>query len=307
MVTQSRAAERSASALGTRPLVVGVGGNSHSAGAVVWAAEEAERTGSPVRLVTAVPTDVTPREHQDAAAHGLAGLARRLTLAALDQREVTGRPVEVLLEASEDAALVVVGRRKVGSARRLVVGSTSAALAGRSPVPVVVVPEDWMQPTMSASPIVVGVSTDRHPHHDHVLDFAFDRADSMRVPLVVVSAHEIPSLAAWSPVDLRARRRHAEEALQLRLVPWRAQFPHLEVVARSVAEPAYRAVLDSSRVAQLLVVGRHPGVRIDGFSPTSTTRAVLHHATRPVAVVPAPAEAATRSDAPWADRWSPLY
>jgi nucleotide-binding universal stress UspA family protein len=310
VVTQSSATQHSDSTVTTRPLVVGVDAGGRSASAVVWAAEEAERTGTPVRLVTAVASHPTPAGHEEAANHGLAALARRLTLSELDQQEVVGRPVEVLLDEAVDAAMVVVGQRGAGPAQRLMVGSTSIAVAGRSPVPVVVVPEEWMQPSMSAAPIVVGVSTDEGDRDEVVLAFAFERAERMRVPLIAVSSHDVPALAAWSPVDLEVHHSRCLEALYLRLRPWQDRYPDLEVVVRSVAERPEQAVLDASHVAQLMVVGRHPSTHFAGFSPTSTTRAVLHHAARPVAVVPVapdPDHRTQRTGDTWQDRWTPTY
>jgi len=66
--------------------------------------------------------------------------------------------------------------------------------------------------------------------------------------------------------------------------------PRLEVVARSLPEPAHLAVLDASKVAQLTVVGRHTSPHLSGFRIGSTARSVLNAAERPVAVIPAPFE-----------------
>jgi nucleotide-binding universal stress UspA family protein len=67
---------------------------------------------------------------------------------------------------------------------------------------------------------------------------------------------------------------------------WRGRYPDLEVVDRSVAKTAERALLDASPVSQVIVVGQHRGSSRGGLSLGSTTRGVLHRVTRPVAVVP---------------------
>jgi nucleotide-binding universal stress UspA family protein len=228
----------------------------------------------------------------------MASLARELTLSDVAFHEAIGNAADTLLTSTRDAdaQLVVVGRRTSGAARRMLVGSTSRSVAGRAHVPVVVVPEPWIQPTMSSAPIVVGVGTpDLRTEDvvdpaldDAVLAFAFERAHRIRVPLIVVSAWEMPTIYTWSPADIAHWRRRYESALDERLVPWCARYPHLEVVARSLPEPAQLALLDASRMAQLTVVGRHPSPPLGGFPIDSTAQSVLNGAVRPVPVIPAP-------------------
>jgi nucleotide-binding universal stress UspA family protein len=179
---------------------------------------------------------------------------------------------------------------------------------------VVVVPEPWIQPSMSTAPVIVGVASPllSNGHvaapgpETAVLGHAFDRAARLRVPLIVVCAWEIPSLCAWSPSEVAAWRGRHEAALDELLEPWRERFPELEVVARCVAEESEQALIDASRVSQLIVVGRHRGSHSKGLTLGGTTRGVLHRATRPVAVVPVePPDAATREHD--ASNWGPLF
>jgi nucleotide-binding universal stress UspA family protein len=257
----------------------------------VWAAEEAERTGTSLVVVTA-----HHGAHRRDGEQGLEALARRLTSSNVAVRDVVGPPVDALLATAveEGAALLVLGHRSLGAAQRVLTESTSRAVTGRSPVPVVVVPETWIQPTMSSAPIVVGLGFPdlatgelaAARRDDEVLAFAFDRADDMQVALIVVSAWEMPSLSTWSPADVTAWRRRSIATLDERLAPWCRRYPHVEVVARSLPEPAHLALLDAGKVAQLTVVGRHPGSHLGGSSIGSTVRHLLHSTDRPVAVVP---------------------
>lgn len=67
---------------------------------------------------------------------------------------------------------------------------------------------------------------------------------------------------------------------------WRERFPDVKVEAvHSQSDPAM-AVLDKGQRAQLVVLGRHPDVKLDGFKFGSVTRAVLHYSECPVVVVP---------------------
>jgi nucleotide-binding universal stress UspA family protein len=297
-------------------IVVGADVRGRSTSAVVWAAEEAQRTGHPLLVVTAHDDTPTPPDGQ----HGLEGLARRLTLSEVAFRDVVGDPADTLLAAATDAdaALVVVGRRSLGAPQRVLVGSTSRMVAGRSPLPVVVVPEPWIQPTMSSAPVVAGIGSPGvstgdladPARDDAVLAFAFARAAQLHAPLIVVSSWELPSIYSWSPSDVEGWRRRYDAALDERLASWCRQYPDLEVIARSQAVPAHLALLDASKVAQLTVLGRHAHAHLPGFALGSTLRHVLGGTDRPVAVVPADDPAETAASAERATRfptWAPMF
>ncbi len=299
----------------SRPVVVGVDGVATSSSAVLWGCAEAVALGVPLTLVTAcdataqtvagpAPITMDPASYvavKRAAEQDLRKVARGL-LADAPQVElavVEGTPREVLLRLAADSDLLVVGRRGLGAAHRLLVGSTSLAVAGRAPVTVVVVPETWVQASRSTAPVVVGVAIDdtaadadatldEDSPDGRVLRFAFEHAARLRVPVVAVSAWDLPALYSWSPADITASRARHDAALERRLAPWRERYPDVELSSASVAEPSAQALLDAASVAQLVVVGRHTAPRhVGGFRFGSTARGVLHHASCPVAVVPA--------------------
>jgi nucleotide-binding universal stress UspA family protein len=282
------------------PIVVGVDTRGRSTSAVVWAAEEADRTGIPLRLVSVHEGDSDREDPQST--HGLAVLARRLALSDVSYLAVSGNPTDVLLAEAGRASLLVVGRRGRSGAQRLMLGSTSLAVSGRSPVPVVVVPEPWIQPSLSSAPVVVGVTAPdltnarlTKPLEQQgagreaaVLAYAFERASRLRVPLLVVSAWEVPPLQSWSPADVAAWRERYAEALEGLVAAWRERYSDVEVVARVVAEAPGQAVVDASVVCQLIVVGRQLRRQLGRLTFGSTTGSVLDRANRPVAVVPVP-------------------
>ena len=96
--------------------------------------------------------------------------------------------------------MLVVGRRTRAGLQRLLLGSTSIAVAGRAPVPVVVVPDSWVPARTASAPVVVGVTGDGDDKP--ALRFAFEHAAALRVPLVAVHAWEIPPLLTWSPTEI---------------------------------------------------------------------------------------------------------
>ena len=272
-----------------RSIVVGVDTRGRSVSALVWAVDEAERDGSGLTLVSATRGS-TPRD--SLGQHDAGALARRISYIDVEQRAVDGPPVEVLLDASVDADLLVLGCRTVRPGQRIVAGSTSRAVACWSPVPVVIVPEPWIQPSLAAAPIVAGVRPADSEHNDksspldeEVLAFAFARASALRVPLVVVSAWEIPNLYSWSPPSIEAVRTKYDASLDERLSSWRTRYPDVEVTVRNVAEKPAQAALDASNIAQLVVIGRHHSRSLSGILG-ATVRRVLRESTRPVAIVP---------------------
>lgn len=275
-----------------RPLVIGVAPDGRSASAVVWGSEEANRTGRPLLLVTAE----TDKRDDVPGDHDLASVARRLTLSDVQHVVRDGRASRVILDAVDSsAALTVVGRRGMSLLRRSAVGGTSLTVVTESPCPVIMVPEEWIQPGLCSEPIVLGLTPDdlfdeeRFGNQDpqrQVIEFAFRRAESMHVPLVVTSAWDIPPSLLRNPGEIARCRDRFAERLERRLVVWRELYPMVEVSLRSQAASALAALLEAEGEAQLTVVGRHSGATPPPFGLGSTTRALIRRAHRPVAVIP---------------------
>jgi nucleotide-binding universal stress UspA family protein len=144
--TPTRAGERAGGPPPPTTVVVGSDGGACALEAVRWATTEAARRGAPLRIVHAAP-------HLRAASGGAPlPTARRLTGTAYTLARRTDRgvavstavvsddPVTALLQAAEDAALVVLGVATTGAADELVLAPVAQRVAARSPRPVVVVP-----------------------------------------------------------------------------------------------------------------------------------------------------------------------
>ncbi|QGG94729.1 universal stress protein [Actinomarinicola tropica] len=140
-----------------RRLVVGVDGSHDSARAVATAATLAAACGAEVVGVHAVglmhridgemrPSD----QNRERIATDVATWAAPLGERDVPYRTVIedGPPGLVLLRVveREEAGLVVLGTRGLGSSEGVVLGSTSHHLVQHSPVPVVVVPHDAALP-----------------------------------------------------------------------------------------------------------------------------------------------------------------
>lgn len=137
-----------------RHIVVGTDGSSGADAAVAWAAQEARRTDSVLELVVAwtwtapffpleadlsVPIEESLRK---AAEETLGRTDDRLDLHGLTVKRTVreGAAADALVDQSREAGMLVVGRRGLGVARELFLGSVSHACTHRSVVPIVVVP-----------------------------------------------------------------------------------------------------------------------------------------------------------------------
>jgi nucleotide-binding universal stress UspA family protein len=132
-------------------IVVGVDGSQFSVDALVWAAHQAETTGSRLRLVTAwdqptyrgVGRPILDEELERQARGALEHTAQKALGAQWANRiealVVSGQPAEVLIRAAEDADLLVVGSHGRGGFASMLLGSVSHECTAHAPCPVVVV------------------------------------------------------------------------------------------------------------------------------------------------------------------------
>ena len=140
-------------------IVVGMDGSGCSVAALRWALEEARLRGARIRAVYAWGTPFVSTYHE--AAHYIdtdfaavrAAATRVLEAAVADavggragveveQIVVEGPAAGALIDASRDAALLVVGSRGIGGFTGLLLGSVSHQCAQHAACPVVIVREE---------------------------------------------------------------------------------------------------------------------------------------------------------------------
>ncbi|MFF8910660.1 universal stress protein [Streptomyces olivaceoviridis] len=130
---------------GHRRVVLGVGGKPADAAAVRFAVEEARRRAVPLEAVRAwrCPAQgVPPRLHEERAEDELATALQDLpTDVQVHRRTVEGHARRVLLDASADADLLVVGARRREGHHGLQLGRVAHAVLHHSACPVAVVPQ----------------------------------------------------------------------------------------------------------------------------------------------------------------------
>lgn len=280
------------------PVVAAVDGSERNRAAVNWAAHEAAALGRELTLVTAVPDYLVPTPHfsvhtQDQEVLDMLTRVRDEVVDILPEESVhleavAGNAVDVLLSKADSAGLIVVGKRGLGGFTRMIVGSTSIALAGRSPVPVAIVPDSWDPAERVGRPVVLGI--DLAKPDEEPIEAAFKRAERLGVILVAVHGWETPAVYSWDAATIAGAVTELDEDESTRfdevLAFWRERHPDVTVRAMRLHKHPAAAVLEAAQEAQVVVLGRHPAGIFGGFAFGSVARAVLHYAECPVVVVP---------------------
>ena len=139
--------------------------------------------------------------------------------------------------------------------------------------------------------IVVGV--DGSPAAKEALRYALHEASIRGTRVRAVHAwnpaHGVPTTGAGlvAPVDVGSYRKAEEELLQS-TVDAVAGEKAAQVDRVLVEAPAGRAIVDNSRDAELIVVGRRGLGAVRSIVLGSVSSYVIQHATCPVLVIPAP-------------------
>jgi nucleotide-binding universal stress UspA family protein len=288
--------------MATKPVIVGVDGSEKSLLALEWAALEARRHSSPLRIVSA--PDVMPRMHAyHASPAGIAAALRGISARALeaaitrseevapglpvDTRLLSGPPAVAVAESGSGASMLVVGARGAGGFAAMMLGSVSRYVATWAPCPVVVVREETM---VVHREIAVGV---RDPEDaTGVLAFAFEEAALRRADLVVVHTwYWLPpapgEAGALRPADPERIAAEAGRHLATVLEEWHGKYPGVRVRQDIIRGHPGRVLASYSARSDLVVLGRHGHPAGPGPGIGSVQHAVLDHAHGPVAVVPA--------------------
>lgn len=277
-------------------IVVGVDGSDESLAALDWAAHAADLHDAGLTVVATYLVPFTPDhvigdpvgEVRDAANRAAEAARARLGSRGTGKNEpevvvAPGSAAYVLSERSRTCDLVVVGRRGLGAFNRVLLGSTSAALAATAPGAVAVVPAG----ATIGDPrrIRVGVGRDDEPD---VLGAAFAEADARGSALEVLHVTNTdPVASAVLEMDpVAASWREAAKAdLADRVARWSEKYPQVTctIVIRR-GDPA-TVLLHGLTPDDLLVVGGRRHRRVMGRILRSVADAVLRSAPCPVVVV----------------------
>ncbi|QTD96429.1 universal stress protein [Streptomyces cyanogenus] len=297
----------------SRTVTVGLDDSPESRAAAEWAAREALLRGLPLKIVHVqepMPRYVarTPLLDLDdyrlwaerSAREAADGIRLRHPGIEVTTEQLTGTAADVLCEAAGLAELLVLGSRGLGGLSGFMVGSVSLGVVARAERPVVLVrageqaaDEHRMDPAGVPSaaapfrPVVLGLDIDQPD--DTLLEFAFDAAARRSAALRAVHAWPAPPASfhgfTADPALHDVLARGQASLLGKVLRPWREKFPDVEVIEAVRCGGAAQVLVDGSRDASLVVVGRRIRTGPFGARIGHVTHSALHHIAAPVAVV----------------------
>lgn len=137
-----------------KPIVVGVDGSPDSVLALRWASEYAQRFDAPLWALTAWqapivygPASFSAQDYAGFKDRAHTRLVETMREALGEDAQITGKverghPSDMLVQASKDAQLIVVGSRGLSSFGGMLLGSVSQHCVTHAYCPVIVVPPE---------------------------------------------------------------------------------------------------------------------------------------------------------------------
>ncbi|MGB3737188.1 MAG: universal stress protein [Ilumatobacter sp.] len=285
--------------------VVGVDGSECSRHAALWAAAHVSGRASELQLAASwnvpVSSGMIPMSTltssasfdalEDSAQAAVDDVARKLRTPVevpITRSVGHGGAAACLLDTADRGALLVVGSRGLGGFARLLLGSTSTQCATHSSVPVAVIP--------STSPITPAVS----------IVVAFDGSANSIAALTWANKFAAPGstidcVLVWdtSPITAGGGQFFFPDATDLA----EERFEHLVMrtirpiqrdgieIRRTFVNGRPRSTLaEFAQASDILVMGARGHGAVASVVLGSVSTWLLHHATRPMVVVPPPIE-----------------
>jgi nucleotide-binding universal stress UspA family protein len=283
-------------------VTVGIDGSRESLAAVDWAASEALRRGIPLKLLHVWSKDEERRARVDpAAARGWGERSLRITERRLRRRHcglsvvtawIPGDPADALCAAGDDSELLVLGSRGLSGLAGYLAGSVSLAVLARMRRPAVLV-RTHNAPApgapQSSGDVVLGL--DVYSPSDEMIEFAFTAAERYGCRLHVLHSWQMPAvhgpdMSGVLPTLLADIAQDRLQALDNVLAPWTEKYPAVPVTRQCNQGRPAQDLVEASRDARLVVVGRRNRRARIGSHIGAVTHGVLHHCVAPIAVVP---------------------
>jgi nucleotide-binding universal stress UspA family protein len=281
-----------------RAIVVGVDGSPRARLAVKWAADEARLRDVVLRVVCAAtphprsaPTsfsfDVFHISEPWALVEDAVGLVATRHPDVMARGEVLEAPAaEALVETAELAEMLVVGARGSGGLAGLHLGSVSRHCVHHARGPLVVVHAEPVDPSTLAANRRIVVGIDGSLGSDGALGWALDEAERREAEVTALHAWQFPPVGGFIPAPAVGYETEADqviEAARTNAARWR---PGVHLNVESHVGVAVPALVERSRRADLLVVGRRGRGRLRTALLGSTASQCADDATCPVVIVP---------------------
>lgn len=269
--------------------MLGYDGSSSADTALAAAVDQARERSAGLHLVSAVelPADLPSyeRAYRRATREAVA-LAVERAAAALGADRVTshvdaGSPSAVLLSQVRQGDLLVVGSHGHRPVARMLLGSTSTAVAAHAPCPVLVVRGPRVR---SRGPVVVGV--DGSPSSVAAVRYAADVAAREHTTLrAVLALSPVTDALGFVSGPDGPEVTQAQAVLAEAVAGLAVDHPDVPVEQVLAQTHPVEALLRHSRSARLVVVGSRGRGGLRAMLLGSVSREVLHHASCPVLVV----------------------
>ncbi len=276
-------------------IVVGIDGSEHSRLALKWAADEAKRRGSLLRIVYAqistpnVPgwsesssIDLSPAEAIIADAVGLVATRHPSVLA---RGEVEEWPASLVLTiASRSADLLVVGARGLGGFKELLLGSVSDQCVEHAHCPVAVVRADVDELPLRVPEARMVVGIDGSFGSSRALRWALEEARIRSATVEAVYAWHYPPVGAFVLGPTEGFEVVANDAVDAAAEYAEKVAPEVRFIAHTCFNAEVPALLDAAKGADLLVVGSNGHGRFRDALLGSVAHQCIRHAKCPVIV-----------------------
>lgn len=287
--------------MASKAILVGVDASATSQFAVAWATREAARRGIGVHIVHAADERayglwLAPESVRD----GLRDLARPTLVRAQANAQavdptvpvtgsvIIGPAADVMARRAGRFELVVVGRHGAGPVAAHLPGGVPRRLIGEAKSPTVVV-GPWPHDNQAAiGRVVVAIGAPDEP--EEPIQFAFDQARELGVPLLAVHAWQVTAMAPLGmslsqahPATLSA---HAFDEVKGVIDPWRERYPDVTVSVRSSEGTTAHVLPTVCRPDDLLVIGHARPAHRHLHHVGAIAASALREAPCAVAVIP---------------------
>ena len=210
------------------------------------------------------------------------------------ERVDDGALIRHLVHRANHGRLVVLQHRRLSRARRMVTGSTVNAVAAKTTVPVVSVPEGW---TGTNQEPVVTVGIQDGLEAPGLLRAGFEEARLRHARLAAIHTWWLDT--DWEPSNLDQEYRSDRDASTRRelgpiLDGIHMDFPEVKASLEVWNAPPADALMDAGRESELLILGRRHHLLPLGSHLGPVARAILAHGECPVFLTPEPHRAEHR-------------
>jgi nucleotide-binding universal stress UspA family protein len=268
--------------------------------AIEYAAREALLADAPLHIIHVLRMPAVDAyagvyggviEEADAAIREAVERARTLTddrVAITAERVDDGALISHLVHRANHGRLAVLQHRRMSRARRLVTGSTVNAVAAKTTVPVVSVPEGW---TCSDRASVVTVGIQDAQEAPGLLRAGFEEARIRHARLSAVHTWWLDT--DWEPSSLdQEYRADRDTSTRRELGPIldgiHLNYPGVKASLEVWNAPPADGLMDAARESELLILGRRHHLLPLGSHLGPVARAILAHGDCPVYLTPEP-------------------